>query len=218
MDKTFMMAIAAAFLAAPLALAHEPAGTPDRFCTGPANVHDYGPSTGSIIITFWDGNAEECQDVPELQPFWPCTDPTVGTLAEDVCAQNTPVDYDREQEYGIGGALLAAQEPASLDCWNTPAHHPVNPVVYAEDLAFGSDVRIVVSADWSRDASWGCGDSNHEACDYDDPAEPPGVTCNPLDQEVEGVGTGTYAPFGPGEDGTYVVFVWQPHTQGHVWT
>ena len=242
MNKTFLLVVAAAFLVAPLAMAHTPAGTPDRFCTGPTKTHDYGaPATGRLIWNYQDGNLQECGTTQEFQIAQICVDDAIPESCIPVC-ENGPVsnelqtlcdsdrtaDWDRDLEYAVGGGVFAAVEPASVDCWDIPAHHGSSTgiTVWAEDVVFLGDVTVSVTSDWARaddPTQPECGDNVTEVCDPTDPAEVPGVTCNPLDQAVRGIppATGLVAGFGPGQDGVYNIFV-GPGTagssQGHIWS
>ena len=61
MNKTYLIAIVAALVAAPLALAHEPKGTPKNYCEEQASgewlLHEYGPAaSGNVIQGYEDGN------------------------------------------------------------------------------------------------------------------------------------------------------------------
>ena len=240
--KMFFIPLLTAMLLAPVVLAHDPAGTPDRFCTGPNREHDYvgavywrfrfGPV--GIASKFYpqldDGNLEECGYSPLVGDNQACR---LNPLLVGVCALDRTADWDRELEFGVGGAVLAAQDPASTFCWDIPAHHGSNPTVYVQDVV-PQQVAFWVMADWARPEvafAAPCGDHIYEACDPTDPAEEPGVTCNPQDQgvgapaQVAGpVGSvlptaptnSVQVPFGPGQDGTYVVLV--EGFAGHIWT
>ena len=227
------LAMAAALVAVPFALGHEPAGTPDRFCTGPTNVHDYGaPATRGYFGSLMDGNLEDCghTSIPDVVGLC-LQDPPPGSMCDECDGQelppawcelmsaDLPADWDGEREYARGGAVLVSADPYGSYCWQTTPHHAVTPTVYAEDVLLGRDVGILVMTDAARPspAEDPCGDGIHEECDDEDPAEVPGVTCNPDDRSVEGTGHGTYVPFMPGDDGAYRVYV-GPGTQGHVWT
>ena len=236
------LVVAAAFVAAPLAMAHVAVGTPDRFCTGPTKLHDYGaPATGHLAGNPQDGNLQDCRYtplvsefglcVPEFLPVNPfpelcdfCRDPWFGIC--DLLALDREADWDREPEYAPGGGIFAAVEPASIDCWDIPAHHGTGSsiTVWADDVVFRADVSVTVTSDWARvddPTQPECGDNVTEVCDPTDPSEVPGVTCNPLDQSVSGTGAGVAAGFGPGQDGTYHVLV-GPGTlgssHGHIWS
>ena len=234
MSRSHLSIILISMLAAPFALAHDPAGTPDRFCTGPTQVHDYGAGPGNLITNHQDGNLQECGTTQELNVRQLCVDVKSETgeplvcvplcdlnpALESVCHLDRGADWDHELEYANGGAVLAAQDPAATHCWDIPAHHDLNPVVYADDLVLGSAVLLTVVSDWARaddPTQPECGDNLTEVCDPADPAEVPNVTCNMLDQAARGTGAGVVAGFGPGQDGTYHIFV-GPGTGGHVWT
>lgn len=74
-------------LAAPLALAHEPAGTPNLDCALDQNPHDY--TTSANVVT---------------TGFSPVT---------DMCAM---LDSDHDPEWGIGAAYLKASHHGSTVC------------------------------------------------------------------------------------------------------
>ena len=191
MNKLYMaLVVAVAFVAAPLALAHNPAGTPDRFCTGPGKVHDYGTSSGNLIFNYQDGNLQECG-------YTPIFDGTIedleGNEVADLCDPIRPIcdadrtaDWDHELEYANGGAVFAARDPASTDCWDIPAHHLEFPTIWVQDNVFGGWMDFFVTTDYAptgQDALFPCGDNVSDWCDPTDPAEVPDVTCNPRDQE-----------------------------------
>ena len=224
MNRIFLTIVAASLLAVPLALAHEPAGTPDRFCTGPTLTHDYGAGPGNLIWNYQDGNLQECG-------YTATFDGTItdleGNEVADLCDPIRPIcdadrtaDWDHELEYANGGAVFAARDPASTDCWDIPAHHSEFPTVYAKDVVLGSSVEVAVTSNWAPtglDAQFPCGDNVVDPCDPTNPAEVPDVTCNPRDQRVRGNGSGTPVPFSAGQDGAYDVFV-GPGFGGHVMT
>lgn len=209
-----VVALCLAFAAAP-ALAHVPAGTPDPACLGNVKTHDYGtPATGHHLGPPQDG-----------------------------C-----VTRDDEPEFAAGGAYFAAGA-AALDCRGIVPHHGAGGsiTVYASDSFSHGSIALTVISDWAREddpTAPPCGDRVFEWCDPTDPAEVPGVTCNPRDQrkhcpapswpyswlldgqQVPPTNVAMPAPpepractvpFGPGQDGMYLVYV-GPGLQGHVWS
>lgn len=97
-------------LVAPLALAHNPAGSPKNYCEAPFewNTHDYGPlANGQFVFIGVDGNQ-----------------------AGDCNGDGIPGDYDGHHEWASGGAFLLAENnpgpggPGTIACFNEPAHHP----------------------------------------------------------------------------------------------
>lgn len=127
-----------ALLALPAAFAHDPAGTPDRFCTGPTTEHDYSfapfvlDKTGPIIffdpygpVFLGDGNLEECGTTYVCDPNF------------SFCGDRT-ADFDREWEYGLLGGFL-------------PMNHHDADLVCVDDVAMGAAAPFVVGVDGSGD-------------------------------------------------------------------
>ena len=260
MNTLFATLTALALVALPLALAHNPAGTPDRFCTGPTLLHDYGPMTsaapertlagvaesaatvdtdlssvasspnrephaetppasneGPIMIQAINGNLEECGTTGGI-PFYLYED-LPASVRDRVPNPDRTADYDGEPEYAPGGAVFAAQDPASTICYNIPAHHGLSPIITAEDIA-QIQVSFFVVSDWAptgQDAFFFCGDGLADPCDPTNPTEVPDVTCNPRDQQIFCTGS-CAVPFPPGQDGIYFAIMVQPFTQGHLWS
>lgn len=202
--------------------AHEPAGTPDRFCTGPTNLHDYGPpstspragriedgpaalSAGLNVIVALDGSslssltspACDAGGEPTLQKgCLPLTWNTDFCKDSELCNLYGCLLYDGEKEYGFGGAVLASEDPWASQCWQVPAHHLVsNSQVYVQDNQLGGNVAFAVVTDWpmtGSDADYPCGDGIADACDSTNPADIPDLTCNPREYFV------AYPPAGVG--------------------
>ena len=139
MNKSFLLALAAALLAAPLALAHNPAGTPKNYCEDPSewNVHDYGPlGTGSLIALGQDGN-----------------------ILGDCNGDTIPADYDGHVEWALGGGWLSVDSgdgatSGTIFCYGEVGHHPVFGPITVDDVVFGQTVPFTVGADVDP----GCGD------------------------------------------------------------
>jgi hypothetical protein len=125
MNKSFLLALAAALVAAPLALAHDPAGTPKNYCEDPSewNVHDYAPpASGHLIFLGQDGN-----------------------IGGDCDGDGIPADYDLHIEFAFGGGwLTAATVP---ECNSEIGHHPMFGPFGAYDTVHGDTITITVAAD-----------------------------------------------------------------------
>lgn len=130
MNKSILL-MAAAFVAAPLAFAHNPAGTPKNYCEDPSEwyEHDYGPlSGGQFSFVYYDGNLGDCDGD--------------GTL----------YDADGHFEYAGGGAFFPVDtgdgvNGGSLACFGTVGHHPAFGPFRIEDLVFGPTASYTVAAD-----------------------------------------------------------------------
>lgn len=180
-------------LALPLALAHEPAGTPKDYCE-PApehDVHDYAP-TGGALWGFTDGN-----------------------VAGDCDGDGAILDADGHSEWAAGGAFLLAEdgdgrEGGALACFGETAHHPAYPEVTVESVVLGAGVSFTVVADaGALPGAGGCGDGIVEPCG------PVAAGCNPLDAAITCVSS-CVVPFPPGADGSYHVLVSPEGGPGHV--
>lgn len=169
--------IAAALLVAPVAMAHEPAGTPKDYCDlHETQLHDYGPpAAGAALAGFIDGGIR-------------CAFDTEGRL------------YDGHSEFAFGGAwILVCDQTAlrtcpdaaaggSLVCFGERAHHHYGPLIKfeVEDVILGTTVAYHVAVDNVDLTGGDCGDG------LSDEAAP----C-----------TGKVADLAPGLDGAYHVFV-----------
>ena len=186
MNKTYLMAVAAALLAAPLAFAHSPAGTPKFHCEEPNEwlLHEYAGTSGRLAPQArHDGG-------------------TVG------CSNGLLVRGDGHPEYAEGGAVLLSTSGAgvpsadpsvgagSLYCYGEAGHHANFITVRLPRLA--SDPSIFIVGTDTVDLTGtgeGCGDfepDNEQWC-----IEVCSVT------------------FSPGLDGAYQVMVVVPGN-GHV--
>ena len=216
MNRTYLMAVAAALLAAPLAFAHSPAGTPKNYCEPEGDEwfeHEYGPpATGRLLFGYEDGNlAGDCN------PGFALGEPCVGferpgdplSLYADLCGHNPPfADWDRHNEYAFGGGWLLVYSgmndpsdpngPGTLYCYGAQGHHANYPVVTVEDLVLGQGATFTVASDYLdlTGSAGGCGDFYEES-----------VTC---------VGS-CAVPFPHGLDGAYRVYVHEG-TAGHIMT
>jgi hypothetical protein len=117
---------ASLLLAAPLAYAHDPAGTPKNYCEDPSEwgVHDYAPpSTGRLIFLGQDGN-----------------------IAGDCDGDGIVADFDGHLEFAFGGGWLTAADvdPA---CNVETAHHPVFGPISVTDVVLGNTVVFRVASD-----------------------------------------------------------------------
>jgi hypothetical protein len=238
--KLFRILIAASLALAPLALAHDDQGgpgTPDFTCQTPEEwqVHDYAGANGRTVADISDNNLEECGTTYGL--FIAGT-PECRNLEEEglddtplytlICETDRPADYDGDLEYAIGGALLAVESgdgetSGSIVCLGTLGHH--GDTIAVDDQIFGTNVAFTVGADASLVPVPGepdCGDNVTRPC------QPPNSglgalvdailallqtgNCNPNDHLVTCIGS-CAVPFGPGAEGTYVVWV-HPTTAG----
>jgi hypothetical protein len=217
MDKTYLMVIAAALLAAPLAFAHSPAGTPKNYCEHPSewDVHEYvGWSTGPAALEAKDGNVvENCNGFSNLGYL--CIDPADPLHSPVICEFDPPLaEYDGHKEFSVGGAVLLNCESfcgptgigsGTITCFGEAAHHPTpsyawDPYVSVDDIVFGYGVPFSVGIDGAGMVGTGtsvmCGDGL-------------------MDQWQECIGY-CGVTFPAGLDGAYYVFV--QGTAGHVYT
>ena len=223
MNRTYLMVIAAALLAAPLAFAHSPAGFPKNFCeqasAGEWLVHDYGPpATGRRVLLNEDGNiGGDCEPGFSFSPGWPCGGIYLDRPLESdpgICGShlNPPFgDWDGHNEYALGGAWLLAvsgngvpsADPSvgagTLYCYGAEGHHANDAWVSVEDVTFGAGASVLLGADTidMTGLGEGCGDGEDDVF----------VRCPPT----------CMAPFSAGLDGSYRVYV-EIGTQGHVYT
>lgn len=122
--------LAATLAAASLALAHNPAGTPDPSCAPNASTHDYAaPAVGLLVTNVRDGS----QPAP----------PAPGVL----CPHG-----DGHKEFAQGGAVLAVLSGdgvtyGSIVCYGQTAHHPAYGPVSVSDVVLGASVPFMVGAD-----------------------------------------------------------------------
>jgi hypothetical protein len=100
MSKSFLIAIAAALMAAPMAFAHDPAGTLKNYCEDPSEWGVAPPASGNLIFLGQDGN-----------------------LAGDCDGDGIVADYDGHIEFAFGGGWLSAGDDVP-ECNPEAAHHP----------------------------------------------------------------------------------------------
>ena len=213
MQKLYFSVLAVALAMAPLAYAHNPAGTPNLACEDPSEwkVHDYGaPAGGFLISGFTDGNMADCDgDFNPNDPYCVAEEVWREDLNGDTLVCEA-ADYDGHQEYSRGGAWILAEdgtgvasvdpnEPAgSLYCFGAASHHEKYGPFTVQDIYFGSGVEFQVAAD-TLDLigdGEGCGDLESDA----------GAFCVDTCEVT----------FPPGLDGSYQVYV--TGVQGHVIT
>ena len=198
--------------ALPLALAHEPAGTPKDYCESVAewNVHDYGaPASGRLVAGGEDGNLlGDCDGVTSVDPGTPCAgfdDPANPlTFYAGFCDSevNLPVaDFDGHREWALGGAWLLSCDAAcgasgagagAYECFGEPAHHGSS--VSVVDLGLGAGATFSVAADHVDAAAVAAGLPESACGDFED------------DQSQECLGS-CGVVFPPGLDGAYTVYV-----------
>ena len=224
MNKTYLIAIAAALMAAPMVMAHEPKGTHKTHCEDEAAgewlVHEYGPPASGVLLSgYEDGNLQDCDQsgvVVGPTPEKPCPG---GDWDVVIVNPNPPggatcfdyiFDYDGHAEYARGGAWLLVTSGAGVPsadpnvgagtvyCFGDEGHHANFATVTVDDLVLGAGVEVTVAADTVdlTGVGEGCGDFES-------------------DEGATDVGTVT-ATFPAGLDGTYQVYV--QGTQGHVTT
>ena len=217
MNKSFLIAIAAALIAAPLVMAQN--GVPKNYCEPYADWadHSYGPVAGGFLIYGnEDGNlGGDCDPGFSFTPGEPCVgfeDPANPlTFYAGLCGAdlNPPVaDWDGHNEFAFGGAWILVTTGAGVPsadptvgagtayCFGADGHHASYGPATVTDLVLGQTVAFSVYSDTVdlTGTGSGCGDfiSDHSAI------------C---------VGTCTVT-FPPGIDGAYVVFV--TGTAGHI--
>jgi hypothetical protein len=189
MNGKLLIALSLALAAAPFAIAHDPAGTPDFTCQTPAEwlVHDYAGANGRTVADISDNNLDECgttyglfiagaPECYELETRFNAQDPAspLHLLWVLLCATDRPADYDGDLEFALGGALLAVESGAtptgagSQACLGTEGHH--NSHVWVEDVVYGTNVAFTVGADASlvppppETGELDCGDNVTRPC------------------------------------------------------
>lgn len=140
MSNAFLIVLAAALLAAPLALAHEPRGTPKNYCepTSEWSVHEYGV----LPLTRHNGGGVGCGSLGDGHAEYDFTGAGALILAES------------------GTGLPSQGGSGSLYCYGTWADHaPYGPAT-VDDLVLGSGAAFDVAADTVDVAAVGngCGD------------------------------------------------------------
>ena len=165
MNKTYILAIAAALLAAPLAFAHpednnQGAGQPKTWCETSAdvNVHEYGPpATGFVIFLGLDGSIPPC-------PYGDTT-------------------WDGHIEYAHGGGWVQASASVCTEVYADYA--PGSPITLYDLIltASGSGVAFSIYADTQNNdpvpSEPNCGDFESDygvdCVDACAPGFPPGL-------------------------------------------
>jgi hypothetical protein len=219
MNKTYLFAIVAALVAAPLALAHDPAGTPKNYCeVGSAewSVHDYGPvASGSLIYGNEDGNlGGDCSGNTSVEPGVLCVGADLSALnpgdpatAVDVlnsiflgfCGSeiDPPVaDWDEHNEFAFGGAWMLVNDDLTQVCFGAEGHHPEFGPYSVFDNVLMDGATFTVASDTVALVPGDCGDFES-------------------DDSSDCVGSCTVT-FPSGLDGAYVVYV--QGTAGHAFS
>jgi hypothetical protein len=217
LNRAFLVCIASAFLTAPLALAHEPAGTPKNYCepTAEWSLHDYGVgATGTFSFTPVDGNAGgDCDEVFHVpnDPIIVCVDATPSLVHMHWCDPDFSLpagDPDYHAEYATGGGYIFTENGEGAPsagpnvgagteyCYGAWAHHAYFGPVFVYDTV-GSNIQFDVGVDlWDAfGVGDGCGDGF-------------------VDLSTGCAGTCTVT-FGPGLDGAY--YVYATGTVGHIY-
>lgn len=227
--KMMLLTLAAALLAAPLTLAHQPAGTPKNYCEPLAewSTHEYGPpASGVLVAGFIDGNlAGDCDPGLSVTPIVSPSvrDPLESEVGADV---NPPLaDYDGHSEFAFGGAFLLAEsgtgayDPAgsgSLYCFGEAAHHSQFPLITVTDVALGSALSVMVGVDNGPGATFPLGAVTVQPQNPTSPDASGDASCGDGLVDLWDTCFGSCSPwFPPGMDGAYYVFI-QGGTQGHV--
>jgi hypothetical protein len=232
MNKTYLIAIAAALMVAPLALAHDPAGTYKTYCepAGEWDTHEYAPpATGVLLQGYEDGNLDDCDgggnDVivvvngpcpPGYEEFLHIPGPPVDVR---ICIKRT-ADFDGHAEYARGGAWILVETGAGVPssdpnvgagteyCYGDEGHHTAFGSVQVIDVStLANTAEFTVASDTIdlTGVGEGCGDfeSDNGSTFVGGSASCSGGSCT--------------VTFGAGLDGSYQVYV--QGTQGHViWT
>lgn len=207
MHRTFLSVSLLFLLVAPLALAHEPAGTPKTHCEDPSewSTHDYatGLPQPSQAKQLQEAVQEAVADLP-LRSMLSVPDerPRDGNLS-DCNGDLLPIDFDHHFEFGYGIAVLAVDSsPASAYCLRgQEAHHPSVGLISIQDALHGSQLDFTVAVDTIDlipDTHGGpqCGDFQ------DDQASVCFSSC--------------LVTFIPGLDGAYHVYPGLTATMGHI--
>lgn len=237
MDKRLLLTVVATLLAAPLSIAHGPAGTPKNGCedAGEWLVHEYAVAGGNIVVVWPTGaGREELQSAGgNIVVVWPTFD---GNVAGDcdpgfaigepcytldpndalgssvgVCGFNPPLaDWDGHNEFSFTGATLLVR--------SGDGKPSADPTVGAGTLyCFGAEghhahfATVVVD-----DVVLGGGAEVTLAADTVD-LTGTGEGCGDMFSDASMTGTGSVtATFPHGLDGSYEVYV--HGTAGHVST
>ena len=191
-DKRLPLALVALLVAAPLAFAHSPAGTPKNYCEDPSSgdwsVHDYAGLEDDRVppVSSQDGNlAGDCAPGFSVTPTYACPSHHwligVNELGTYVCVDPPATDWDRHNEFALGGAVLLvasgegvpSTDPAvgagTLYCFGAEGHHANYVIVTVEDVVLGAGADYHVTSDTVdvTGAGEGCGDlvsDNHQHC------------------------------------------------------
>ena len=218
MNKSYLIAIAAARMAAPLAFAHSPAGTPKDYCEPSSewNTHEYATGTGAFILGNEDGNiGGNCSGTTNVNPGTPCAgfeDPAdpLSFYAGLCDAEIDPpvADYDGHTEFATGGGWLYVCDSAcgvsgagagTTECFGDAAHHGT--FVTVDDVVLTNAVTFDVAADNVDAAAVAAGLPENECGDFESDVSQPCVgSC--------AIG------FPAGLDGSYQVYV--QGTAGHI--
>lgn len=208
MNKTYLIACAAALLVAPMALAHNPTfhapyenGTPKDYCepVGEWSVHDYGPpATGRLLEGWSDGNILGDCSGDNSDCYRKVVRRPLDVSANTVCFATALAEFDLHKEFALGGAIIlsSARPFETEDCYGLwDIHNEYGPVTVVDNV-LGTGATFYVGVD-SVDATGGenpCGDFL-------------------VDNETKCVDTCTVT-FRAGLDGAYYVHV--EGTMGHV--
>lgn len=231
------LTLAATLALAPLALAHTDQGgpgTPNHHCQTPVEwaVHDYASPNRYRLTGVSDNNLEECVatyggtqgGTPECRELVDRFGMGPGNpVWELLCHTDRPGNFDGDYEFALGGALLAVEDgdgatSGSIVCLGMIGHHGITIDIY--DQIFGDNVAFSVGADASLPGAVlpgepDCGDGVVQPCGSPFPGfatapdvlYAPGAACNPDDHLVQCWDVCT-VPFGPGANGTYVIWVY----------
>ena len=206
MNKTYLIAMAAALLAAPLAYGSAPVTT----CETTSSTHHYSGGNGLQLRGFLDGSLQDCDG--DFDPFHIECIPE-GVVRQDINGDGLlceAFDYDGHHEYAVGGAWLLADDgdlfnSGAYVCFGENAHHPrFGPFTVHDDI-LGFGAAFAVGADYYsnifglavRDSDPWPGVQRQRWADCGD---------GEIDAWAECVGWCSVT-FAPGIDGAYQVFV-----------
>ena len=148
MNKTFLIALLAALVAAPFTDAEAPV----IHCETNFSVHHYTEGNGRALTGWGDGNLDDCDgDFDPSDPYCVAEEVAREDLNGDglVCEAT---DYDGHHEWSAGGAILLSDDGdlttyGAFVCFGENAHHPQYGPFSVNDVVLGAGASFVVGAD-----------------------------------------------------------------------